>query len=80
MPPEPGSIGSQLSDEERMRVSSRITPPLADDVTIEHTAVGLGDRWSNFERRIRQHRRQLTKNCTTCTVEPLSERSTEDAA
>jgi hypothetical protein len=80
MPPEPGSIGSQLSDEERARLSSRITPPLADDVTIEHTAVGLGDRWSNFERRVRQHRRQLTKNCTTCTVEPLSERQTEDAA
>ena len=80
MPAEPGSIGSQLSDEERARVSSRITPPLANDMTIQHNAVGLGDRWTNFEERLRQHRRQITKACTTCTVEPISDRTSENAA
>jgi sporulation protein YlmC with PRC-barrel domain len=80
MPPEPGSIGSQLSDEERARVNSRIVPPLSDEVTIQHNAVGLGDRWSNFEERLRQHRRRITKACTTCTVEPVSDRTSENAA
>ena len=80
MPAEPGSIGSQLSDEERARVSSRITPPLANDMTIQHNAVGLGDRWTNFEERLRQHRRQIIKACTTCTVEPVSDRPSENAA
>jgi sporulation protein YlmC with PRC-barrel domain len=80
MPPEPGSIGSQLSEAERARVTSRVIPPLSNDVTIEHTAVGLGDRWSTFEQRLRQQRRQITKACTTCTVEPLSDRTSENAA
>jgi PRC-barrel domain len=80
MPPEPDSMGSQLSDEERTRVSSRIIPPLSSDVTIQHNAVGLGDRWSNFEERLRQHRRQITKACNTCTVEPVSDRTSENAA
>ncbi len=80
MPAEPGAIGSQLSDEERARVSSRITPPLANDMTIQHNAVGLSDRWTNFEERLRQHRRQITKACTTCTVEPVSDRTSENAA
>jgi PRC-barrel domain len=80
MPPEPGSYGSQLSDEERARVSSRITPPLANDMTIQHNAVGLGDRWTNFEERVRQHRRQIAKACMQCTVEPVSDRTSENAA
>jgi len=80
MPAEPGSIGSQLSDEERARLSSRITPPLANNVTIQHNAVGLGDRWTNFEERLRHHRRQITKACTECTVEPVSDRPSENAA
>jgi sporulation protein YlmC with PRC-barrel domain len=80
MPAEPGSIGSQLSDEERARVTSRITPALANDMTIQHNAVGMGDRWTNFEERLRHHRRQITKSCRTCTAEPVSDRPTENAA
>lgn len=80
MPAEPGSVGSQISLEENERLSSRVTPPLANDVTIQHNAVSLGDRWTNFEERLRHHRRQITKACTTCTVEPVSERTTENAA
>jgi sporulation protein YlmC with PRC-barrel domain len=80
MPAEPGSIGSQLSPQEQERLSSRIVPPLANEVPIEHTPVGLGDRWSTFEERLRHHRRQITKNCTTCTVEPISDRPSENAA
>jgi PRC-barrel domain len=80
MPAEPGSVGSQISAEENARLSSRVTPPLANDMTIQHNATGLGDRWTNFEERLRHHRRQLTKACDTCTVEPVSDRSSENAA
>jgi hypothetical protein len=57
MPPEPDSIGSRLSREERERLSSRVTPALANDITIQHNAVALGDSWTNFEERLRHHRR-----------------------
>ena len=80
MPAEPGSIGSRISVEENARLSSRVTPPLANDMTIQHNATGLGDRWTNFEERLRHHRRQITKACNTCTVEPVSDRTSENAA
>jgi len=80
LPAEPGSIGSQLSAEERARVSSRVMPPLSNEVAIEHTPVGLSDRWSTFEERLRQHRREVTKACATCMVEPVTDRATENAA
>jgi len=80
MPAEPGALGSQISPEENARLSSRITPPLANDMTIQHNATGLGDRWTNFEERLRQHHRQIAKACTTCMVEPVSDWPTENAA
>ena len=80
MPAEPGSVGGQLSLEENERLSSGVTPPPANDMTIQHNAVGLGDRWTNFEERLRNHRRQITKVCSTCTGEPVSGRPTENAA
>jgi len=80
MPAEPDSIGSGISAEENARLTSRVTPPLANDMTIQHNATGLGDRWTNFEERLRHHRRQITKACNTCTVEPVSDRPSENAA
>jgi hypothetical protein len=77
MPEEPGSIGSQLSREEQRELSSRIIPTAADEVTISSSAMGIGPRWLNFESRLRQHRRDLTESCTTCSVGPASDRGSE---
>jgi len=79
-PPEPGSIASRMSADERERVRSRVIPPLSNDVTIQHNATGIGDRWSTFEERLRQRRREITRACRTCTVEPVSDRPSETAA
>jgi len=79
MPPEPGSIGSQLTPSQRAEVSSRIIPATADEVTIQTGATGIGSRWLTFESRLRQRRRDITRACTTCTVGPAADRSSESA-
>ena len=67
MPPEPGSIGSQISPEENARLTAeRIIPAGDDEVVINNSAVGIGGRWSNFEDRLRQRRRDITSQCETC--------------
>lgn len=80
MPEQPGSIGSQLTASERAEIDSRIIPAGADDVTIESSGMGIGSRWLNFEDRLRQRRRDVTSACTTCTVGPASDRSSENVA
>ena len=77
MPEQPGSIGSQLSRQEQEELSSRIIPAGADEVTIESSAMGIGPRWLNFESRLRQHRRDITESCPSCTVGPASDRGAE---
>jgi hypothetical protein len=39
--------------------------------------MGIGPRWLNFESRLRQHRRDITESCPTCTVGPVSDRAAE---
>jgi PRC-barrel domain len=80
MPEEPGSIGSQLSPSERAEIDSRIIPAGADEVTIQSSAVGIGSRWLNFESRLRQRRRDVTRACTTCAVGPAADRGSESVA
>jgi len=77
MPEQPGSIGSRLSRQEQEELSSRIIPAGADEVTIESSAMGIGPRWLNFESRLRQHRRDITESCPSCTVGPASDRGAE---
>jgi len=79
MPPEPDSIGSQISMEENRALSERIIPPTANEVTISSSGSGLGDRWSAFESYLRQRRRDITADCTSCAVGPASD-SEESAA
>ncbi|HKW19355.1 MAG TPA: PRC-barrel domain-containing protein [Terriglobales bacterium] len=80
MPAEPGSIGSQLTPSERAEVNSRIIPAGADELTIQSSAAGIGSRWLNFEARLRQRRRDVTRACTTCTVGPAADRGSESVA
>jgi PRC-barrel domain len=77
MPAQPGSIGSQLTPSERAEVNSRIIPASSNEVTIQSGASGIGSRWSTFEDRLRQRRREVTRACTTCTVSPAQDRSDE---
>jgi PRC-barrel domain len=77
MPAQPGSIGSQLTPSERAEVNSRIIPAGANEVTIQSGASGIGSRWSTFEDRLRQRRKEVTRACTTCTAAPTAERSSE---
>ncbi len=80
MPAQPGSIGSQLSARERAELNSRVIPGGTDEVTIQNSAMGIGGRWSTFESRLRQRRRDITQSCTTCSVGPASDRSAESTS
>jgi len=80
MPPQPGSLGSQISEAENRELSERIIPAGSDDVTIQNSGAGLGPRWLTFESRLRQHRRDLTTNCASCSVGPASDRGDESVA
>ena len=75
--PEPESLGSQLTPSQRAEVNSRIIPATANEVTIQSSGAGIGARWLTFEQRLRQRRRDLTRSCTTCSVGPAADRSSE---
>lgn len=79
MPVQPGSIGSELTASQRAEINSRIIPAGADAVTVQQSAVGLGSRWLNFESRLRERRRDITRACASCTVGPASDRGAESA-
>ena len=67
MPPQAGSIGSRLSKQELQSTAhDRIVPAGHDEVVMNSNAVGLGSRWSNFEDRLRQRRKEITNQCVTC--------------
>jgi len=78
MPAQSGSIGSRLTPSERAEVNSRIIPAGSNEVNIESSAVGIGSRWSNFEDRLRQRRKEITRACTTCTVAPSQQSLTQE--
>jgi sporulation protein YlmC with PRC-barrel domain len=78
MPAQSGSIGGQLTPSERTEVNSRIIPAGSNEVNIEANAVGIGSRWSNFEDRLRQRRKEITRACTTCTVSPTQQNLTQE--
>jgi len=80
MPAESGSIGSQLTPSERAEVNSRIIPAGANEVTIQSGASGIGSRWSTFEERLRQRRKEVTRACTTCSIGPAENVSQERKA
>jgi hypothetical protein len=74
IPIEPGASREPVHVD-----TSRIIPAGADEVTISNSGAGIGPRWSTFESRLRQRRRDITQGCTTCTVGPASDRYDESA-
>ncbi|HET7441220.1 MAG TPA: PRC-barrel domain-containing protein [Terriglobales bacterium] len=66
------STSPSLGDE-----SGRITPATANEVRISNSAVGLGGRWSTFEDRLRQRRKEITSSCQYCSSGATSERYPE---
>jgi sporulation protein YlmC with PRC-barrel domain len=62
-----GSIeGSQAAADAAASRTERVIPPTSNEVTIRSSAAGIGPRWSNFEERLRQRRREAVMSCNTC--------------
>lgn len=57
--------------------SERIFPATTNEVEISTNAVGIGPRWSTFEERLRQRRKEITKGCTTCARSVASETASD---
>ncbi len=57
--------------------TERIFPPTTNEVEISTNAVGIGPRWSTFEERLRQRRKEITKGCTTCARSIASETASD---
>jgi hypothetical protein len=73
MPAQLGPIGSQVSPElNRSLTHGRIVPAGDDQVKISSGGTGLGPRWSTFEERLRQHRKDVTSTCATCELQNVS--------
>ena len=56
----------------------RTIPATGNEVTIQSSAAGIGDRWSTFESRLRERRKDITRACTSCSVGPASTESAAD--
>jgi len=70
MPAQSGCLGSQFSPDEIAKATpDRFIPADADDVVIQNSAVGIGSRWSSFEDRLRNRRRDITNQCEMCRAE-----------
>ena len=68
---------SDLPRSARQIVTStpeRLVPPGGDDVEIQNSASGIGGRWSNFENRLRERRKEIASSCSVCGAGPASER------
>jgi sporulation protein YlmC with PRC-barrel domain len=48
--------------------TERVIPPTSNEVTIRSSAAGIGPRWSNFEERLRQRRKEAVLGCNTCII------------
>jgi sporulation protein YlmC with PRC-barrel domain len=56
----------------------RTIPATGNEVTIQSSAAGIGDRWSTFESRLRQRRHDITHSCETCSIGPASESASDE--
>lgn len=76
----PVQSGPPLTNASGQRVTSfeRVIPAGANEERISNTGIGIGSRWSTFESRLLERRREITESCPSCKNEPLSERPPED--
>lgn len=56
----------------------RTIPATANEVTIQSSGAGIGQRWSTFESRLRERRRDITSSCESCSIGSSSESATDE--
>jgi hypothetical protein len=79
-PQTPTSTGHGAGSVSGTTSTGRIIPPTANEVTIASSGAGIGGRWLTFESRLRQRRRDITRNCVSCSVGPAETSGTESVA
>ncbi len=55
-------------------LTERIIPPTADEVEIESSANGIGNRWSTFEERLRERRKEAVSHSIDRSARMLDEK------
>ena len=76
----PAQSGPPVTNAGGQRVTGfdRVIPAASNEQRISNTGVGIGSRWSTFESRLLERRREITEACPSCRNEPMSERPPED--
>jgi len=57
--------------------SERVVPTGTDSVVISNSAVGIGGRWDTFQSRLRERRKEVVAQCSTCSGESAMKRGSE---
>jgi hypothetical protein len=57
--------------------AERVVPAGTDSVVISNSAVGIGGRWDTFQSRLRERRKEVVAQCTTCAGESALKRGSE---
>jgi sporulation protein YlmC with PRC-barrel domain len=57
--------------------SERVVPAGTDSVVISSSAVGIGGRWDTFQSRLRERRKEVVAQCSTCSGESALKRGSE---
>jgi len=68
--PESRSMGHGTGSipDTSMTHTERVIPATSNAVVIPTSAAGIGDRYLNFEERLRQRRREAVMGCKTCVI------------
>ncbi len=57
--------------------TERVVPAGTDSVVIGNSATGIGGRWDTFQSRLRERRKEVVAQCSTCSGESASKRGSE---
>jgi PRC-barrel domain len=77
MPPETGSAYSGTRQPILETGFDRVVPATANEVEIPMNGAGIGARWSTFEDRLRERRREIAMRCTICNRSVESETASD---
>ena len=72
-----GTGGNRADLEAASSGSERVVPAGTDSVVISNSAVGIGGRWDTFQSRLRERRKEVVAQCTTCAGESALKRGSE---
>jgi sporulation protein YlmC with PRC-barrel domain len=73
----PTTPGDRAELEAASSTTERVVPAGTDSVVISSSAVGIGGRWDTFQSRLRERRKEVVAQCSTCSGQGAMKRGSE---